>query len=77
MNTPNDAFPDGQDRDSLSAPQPARESGEGSTSLGEAVKREKINWYREVLELEPGSRVSCRLPVCSSSRAAPMRRLLY
>ncbi|PWL58591.1 MAG: hypothetical protein DBY37_11510 [Desulfovibrionaceae bacterium] len=80
MNTPNDAFPDGQDRDSLSAPQPARESGEGSTSLGEAVKREKINWYREVLELEPGSRVFlpfARLLVeqgCSDEAAAVLRR---
>ena len=81
MNTPNDAFPDGQDRDSLSAPQPARESGEGSTSLGEAVKREKINWYREVLELEPGSRVFlpfARLLVeqgCSDEAAAVLRRV--
>lgn len=57
MSTLNDAFPDGQDRNSSMPSRPVREAGEGNAALDEAMKREKINWYREVLELEPGSKV--------------------
>lgn len=57
MNTPNNAFPGRQDRNSYTPPPSAKEAGEGNVPLGEAMKREKLNWYREVLELEPGSKV--------------------
>lgn len=57
MNTLNNAFPDRQDRNFHTLPPSAKEAGGGEAALGEAMKREKLNWYREVLELEPGSKV--------------------
>lgn len=57
MNTPNNEFPGRQDRNSYTPSPPAKEAGEGNAALSEVMKREKLNWYREVLDLEPGSKV--------------------
>lgn len=57
MNTLNNAFPGRQDRNFHTLPPSAKEAGGGEAALSEAMKREKLNWYREVLELEPGSKV--------------------
>ena len=55
MNTANDTFPDAKGQHV--SMQSSTETEDVKASIEEAVRREKLNWYREVLDIEPGSKV--------------------
>lgn len=52
MNTANDTFPDAKGQHV--SMQSSTETEDVKASIEEAVRREKLNWYREVLDIEPG-----------------------